>query len=109
MQGGLALPDRAYYVTDSPRMKDIREKYVQHIAAMLQLAGYDSSSQEFTGRAQAILALETAIAAKHISLAEDEDIKKANNVWQAADFAKNAPGLDWSAYFAAGDLAKQPS
>jgi endothelin-converting enzyme/putative endopeptidase len=109
MQGGLALPDRAYYVTDSPRMKDIREKYVQHIAAMLQLAGYDSSSESLTTRAQAILALETAIAAKHISLAEDENIKKANNVWQAADFATNAPGLDWSAYFAAGDLAQQTS
>jgi len=109
MQGGLTLPDRAYYVTDSPRMKDIREKYVQHIAAMLKLAGYDSSSESLTTRAQAILALETAIAAKHISLAEDEDIKKANNVWQAADFATNAPGLDWSAYFAAGDLAKQTS
>jgi endothelin-converting enzyme/putative endopeptidase len=109
MQGGLTLPDRAYYVTDSARMKDIREKYVQHIAAMLKLAGYDSSSESLTTRAQAILALETAIATKHISLAEDEDIKKANNVWQAADFAKNAPGLDWSAYFAAGDLAKQTS
>ena len=109
MQGGLALPDRAYYVTDSTRLKDIREKYVQHIAAMLQLAGYDSSSESLTTRAQAILALETAIAAKHISLAEDENIKKANNVWQAADFAKNAPGLDWSAYFAAGDLAQQTS
>jgi endothelin-converting enzyme/putative endopeptidase len=109
MQGGLALPDRAYYVTDSPRMKDIREKYVLHIAAMLKLAGYDSSSESLTARAQAILALETAIATKHISLAEDENIKKANNVWQAADFAKNAPGLDWAAYFAAGDLAKQPS
>ncbi len=109
MQGGLTLPDRAYYITDSPRMKDIREKYVQHIATMLKLAGYDSSSEGLTSRAEAILALETAIATKHISLAEDEDIKKANNVWQAADFARNAPGLDWSAYFAAGDLTQQTS
>ena len=104
MQGGLVLPDRAYYVTDSPRMKDVRAKYVAHIAAMLKLAGYDNVEQ----RANRILALETAIAQHHISLAEDEDIKKANNVWKMADFAKNAPGLDWAAYFKAADLAKQP-
>jgi putative endopeptidase len=109
MQGGLQLPDRAYYITDSPRMKDIREKYVQHIATMLKLAGDESSAKDLSTRGEAILALETAIAEKHLSLAEDEDIKKANNVWQMADFAKNAPGLDWPAYFAAADLAKQPS
>jgi putative endopeptidase len=87
MQGGLQLPDRAYYLTDSPRMKDIRDKYVQHIAAMLKLAGDESPTKDFAARAQAILALETAIAQTHISLAEDEDIKKANNPWQMADFA----------------------
>ena len=105
MQGGLQLPDRAYYVTDSERMKTIREKYVQHISEMLKLAGLSNTDK----RADAILALETAIAQKHLSLAEDENIAKANNVWQMSDFAKNAPGLDWSAYFAAAGLAQQPS
>ena len=100
MQGGLVLPDRAYYVTDSARMKTVREKYVAHIAAMLKLAGYDHADE----RAAKVLALETAIAEKHLSLAEDEDIKKANNVWQMADFTKKAPGLDWAEYFKAADL-----
>jgi len=105
MQGGLVLPDRAYYVTDSARMKDIRDKYKAHIAAMLKLAGYDNADE----RAAKILALETSIAEKHLSLAEDEDIKKANNVWQMADFAKKAPGLDWAEFFKAADLSKQPN
>ena len=105
MQGGLQLPDRAYYVTDSERMKTIREKYAQHISQMLKLAGLSNTDK----RADAILALETRLAQKHLSLAEDENIAKANNVWQMSDFAKNAPGLDWSAYFAAAGLAQQPS
>jgi len=105
MQGGLVLPDKAYYVTDSARMKGVREKYVAHIAAMLKLAGYDHTDE----RAAKVLALETAIAEKHLSLAEDEDIKKANNVWQMADFVKKAPGLDWAEYFKAADLSRQPS
>ena len=103
MQGGLTLPDRAYYVTDSPRMKDVRSKYLAHIAAMLKLAGYDNVDQ----RAAGILALETSIAQNHLSLAEDEDIKKANNVWKMSEFASKAPGLNWAAYFRAADLSKQ--
>jgi putative endopeptidase len=105
MQGGLQLPSRDFYLTDSPRMKSIREKYVQHIAAMLTLAGYDKPEQ----RALGILALEHAIAEHHISLADSENIAKANNPWKMSDFAAKAPGLDWAAYFAAADLAKQPS
>jgi putative endopeptidase len=105
MQGGLQLPSRDFYLTDSPRMKNIREKYVQHIAAMLKLAGIDDADK----RAAGILALETAIAEHHIPLDENENIKKANNPWAMADFAKNAPGLDWAAYFKAAGLSSQPS
>ncbi|MES2394032.1 MAG: M13 family metallopeptidase [Acidobacteriota bacterium] len=105
MQGGITLPDRAYYVTDSPRMKGIREKYLAHIATTLKLAGFSDPDQ----RAAKILALETAIAEKHLSLAEDENIAKANNPWKMSDFATKAPGLDWSAYFRAAGLEHQPS
>jgi putative endopeptidase len=104
MQGGLQLPDRAYYVTDSDRMKSVRAAYLTHISTMLKLAGMDNTD----ARAAAILALETAIAQKHLSLAEDEDIKKANNVWKMGDFPKNAPGLDWHEYFKAAGLSAQP-
>jgi putative endopeptidase len=105
MQGGLSLPDRAYYITDSPRMKSIRDKYLAHIATMFKLAGITDADT----RAAKVLALETAIAEKHLSLADDENIKNANNPWPMADFAKNAPGLDWTAYFKAAGLAHQAS
>jgi len=103
MQGGLELPSREYYLTDSERMKSIRTQYATHIAAMLKLAGFDNAEE----RAAKILALEHAIAEQHISLAESEKIDKANNPWSTADFAKKAPGLDWSAYFAAAGLGSQ--
>ena len=48
-----------------------------------------------------------AIAEKHLSLAENEDIHKANNTWKRADFAAKAPGLDWAAYFQGAGLTKQ--
>ena len=105
MQGGLQLPDREYYLSDSASMRDIRSKYQVHIAAMLKLAGFS----ETEARAARIVELEHAIAEKHISLADDNDIHKANNTWEASDFAAKAPGLDWPEYLHAAGLSQQKS
>jgi putative endopeptidase len=103
LQGGLTMPSRDYYLDDSQHMKDLRAKYTTHVAAMLKLAGFDDPD----GRASRVLFLEHAIAGTHISLADIEDIQKANNLWQRSDFTSKAPGLDWDAYFEGADLATQ--
>jgi putative endopeptidase len=103
MQGGLQMPDREYYLADSERMKKIRSGYEAHVAAMLKLAGFT----EAEARAVQIVELEHAIAEKHLTLAENEDIHKANNTWSKADFASKAPGLDWAEYLRAAGLDKQ--
>jgi putative endopeptidase len=105
LQGGLELPDREYYLADTPHMRDIRSKYQDHIAAILKLIGFTDTD----ARAKAIFDLEHSIAQTHIGLAEDEDVQKANNTWKQADFAAKAPGLDWTDYFAAAGLSKQAS
>jgi putative endopeptidase len=105
MQGGLQMPDREYYLADSDRMRDIRTKYKAHISAMLKLAGFTDTD----ARAQHIFDLEHDIAEKHLSLAENEDIQKANNPWKQADFAAKAPGLDWTEYFRGAGLSNQSS
>jgi putative endopeptidase len=103
MQGGLELPDREYYLSDGAEMRDIRSKYRVHVATMLKLAGYKDTDT----RADNIVELEHAIAGTHISLAEDNDIHKANNTWNQADFAAKAPGLDWAEYFHGAGLTQQ--
>jgi putative endopeptidase len=105
IQGGIVLPDREYYLSDSESMREIRTKYEQHVATILKLAGFDNSDK----RAARILALEHAIAQMHWSLADDNDVHKANNIWKPADFASKAPGLDWTEYFRAAGLDKQAS
>jgi putative endopeptidase len=105
MQGGLQLPDREYYLSDSDRMKDLRTKYQAHVSAMLKLAGFSDTD----ARAARIVELEHSIAEKHISLAENEDVHKANNTWKQSDFASKAPGMDWAAYFKGAALTKQAS
>jgi len=105
LQGGLQLPDREYYVADTEHMRDVRAKYLTHVSSMLKLAGFTDAD----ARAKGIFDLEHGIAEKHRSLAENEDIHKANNTWAQSDFAAKAPGLDWSEYFRAAGLDKQTS
>jgi len=100
LQGGLGMPDRAYYLTDSPRMADLRTKYQQHIAAMLKLAGYADAE----ARAARVFALEMKIAQSHHSREDSADVLKANNNWSVKDFAANAPGMDWNAFFKSAKL-----
>ena len=105
LQGGLQLPDREYYTSNSESMQNIRTKYQPHVAAMLKLAGFSDAD----ARAARIVELEMAIAKTHRSLAENEDIHKANNTWRRAEFAAKAPGLDWDEYFKGAGLSRVES
>lgn len=57
-QGGLGLPDRDYYLVDSPRNLDIRAKYSQLLVFLLGKAGYADPS----GAVASVMALETDLA-----------------------------------------------
>jgi putative endopeptidase len=105
LQGGLVLPTRAYYLDNSPRMAKVRAGYQAYVSAMLKLAGFTDTD----ARAARIVELEHDIAKKHISLAENEDIHKADNTWKQSDFAAKAPGLDWAQYFQGAGLTQQAS
>jgi putative endopeptidase len=103
LQGGLGLPDRAYYLENNARMAELRTKYQQHIAAMLKLAGMDKTDE----RAARVFELELALAQTHATREESADIQKANNVWTLKDFGAKAPGIDWTAFFKAAGLSGQ--
>ena len=103
LQGGLGMPDRAYYLENNARMAELRTKYQQHIAAMLKLAGFDKPEE----RAARVFELELALAQTHATREESADIQKSNNVWTLKDFASKAPGVDWNAFFKAARLSGQ--
>ena len=98
LQGGLIMPDREYYL--SPKMADIRTKYVAHVAKMLDLAKVPDSA----AKAARIVALETTIAKAHGPRAESEDVHKGDNHWKRADLDAKAPGLDWATFLDAAGL-----
>ncbi len=103
LQGGLGMPDRDYYLDPSPRMAGIRARYQEHIAAVLKLSG----SADPEGKASRILELERLIAQTHATRDDSGDILKGNNHWKREDFEKQAPGMNWQAFFLASRLEKQ--
>jgi len=103
LQGGLGLPDRAFYLEENEHMSRIRTAYQAHIAAMLKLAGFS----EPEARAARIFALEKRIAQSHGTREDSADIQKANNTWMAKDFASKAPGMDWKVFLQSAGLGKQ--
>jgi len=107
LQGGLGMPDRAYYLDNNERMAGLRSQYQKHIAAMLKLAGYATTDADADARAAKVFALEVDIANSHATRADSADVLKADNIWTRKDFAANAPGLDWNAFFKAARLGDQ--
>jgi putative endopeptidase len=105
LQGGLGMPDRSYYLDETPRMSATRAKYQAHVAAMLRLAGLADAE----AKAARIVALERKIAETHASRVDSEDVGKADNVWSRKEFAARAPGMSWDAFFLAAGLDAQPS
>ena len=105
LQGGLSLPNREYYITDSARMTSVRQAFTAHVAKVLTLVGIKDAD----ARAARIVALETAIARTHRSVTETGDPSKGYNPWTRADFDTKAKGIDWSAYFGAAGLSGQKS
>lgn len=103
LQGGLGMPDRDYYLDPSAAMAANRTQYQAHIAAVLRL-GQQPEAAAAAGR---IFALEERIAQAHWSRAQSEQVLKGDNHWSREDFAQRAPGLDWTAFFAAADLGRQ--
>lgn len=104
LQGGLGLPDRDYYLETDERSAGLQAKYRTHIANVLKLANVPDAESV----AVRIYDLEHKIAETHASREDSANVPMANNPWKMADFAKNAPGFDWSAYFKASGLAVQP-
>jgi putative endopeptidase len=103
LQGGLGLPDREHYVSMEPRAQALRTQYQTTVGSMLSSAGFDHAEQ----RAEAVMALETALAQSHATGEASAEDRNADNLWTRADFARQAPGMDWSAFFAAAGLARQ--
>jgi putative endopeptidase len=94
-QGGLGLPDEAYYRED--KHKEILEAYQVHVGKMFELAGWDKDKAE--AAAKTVLDFETTLASKHWDNVATRDADKTNNPTKFADLQKLTPTFDWNLWF----------
>lgn len=92
-QGGLGLPDRDYYFNTDARTAGIRNAYAPHVAKMLQLVGYDA--QKAQASSQAILKLETRLAASSRKREDLRDPYKNYNKFAVSKLSILTPSIDW--------------
>ena len=97
-QGGLSLPDREYYLKTDPKSVEIRQRYGEHVAKMLQLAG--ESAEAAKAHAQMVLDLETILAKNSTDRVSMRDPLKRYHMMTRAQLAELAP-FDWNSYFKA--------
>jgi putative endopeptidase len=105
MQGGISLPDRDYYLKDTDRFKDIRSKYVKHVATMFSLAGMDKGDI----KAKTILNFETALAQAHWTRVENRDPEKTYNKFALKDLDKKMPHFNWQMYASEAGFVNEDS
>jgi putative endopeptidase len=104
-QGGLALPEKAYYLEDGPdgKYKAIREAYVAHVARQLQNAGVaaDAAAQQ----ASDVLAFETRLARASLSRIELRNPSNQYHFVSVAEADKASPNFSWSEFFKANGVS----
>jgi endothelin-converting enzyme/putative endopeptidase len=95
-QSGLGLPERDYYFKDDAKSKELREKYVQHVANMFVLAG--DSKEKAAAKAQAVMTLETNLAKASLDVTSRRDPQKVYHKMTAQELAALSPAFDWNRY-----------
>ncbi|CAM3328801.1 Peptidase M13 [Flavobacterium longum] len=92
-QSGIGLPEREYYLLTDAKSKEIRDKYVAHIAKMFELCNLPDAAAS----AQKIMALETAIATRHMKKEDTRNTPALYNKYAIADLGKLMPSFGWAA------------
>lgn len=97
-QGGITLPDRDYYIKDDPKSVETRQKYLEHVQKMFELAG---DKPEVAGaEAKTVLAVETGLAKSSMDRTQRRDPKTRDHKMEAGQIAAAAPNFELTRYFA---------
>lgn len=96
VQGGLGLPDEAYY--RDAQYAPVLAAYRPHVARMLRLGGVAADEEQADELAGRVLALETKLAAGHWDVVKDRDADLTYNALTLTELVERAPGFDWHSW-----------
>lgn len=93
--GGLGL-QRDYYIDQDDKTKDIREKYVKHMARMFEFINYSQTDAQ--NAAETVLKLETALATPRLDKVQSRDVRNFNNPKSVEELSEMTPIIDWNKF-----------
>ncbi|QNA87911.1 M13 family metallopeptidase [Massilia sp. Dwa41.01b] len=96
--GGLGLPERDYYLKTDKRSKEIRAKYVAHLATMFGLIGEDRGKARRS--AASVMRIETALARASLAPVEKRDPYKLFHKTDLKGLQAHTRGFDWKPFLA---------
>jgi len=95
-QGGLGLPDEAYYREE--QHAEVLAKYEPHVAQMFHLAGWSNADAD--AAAARVVAFETKLAAHHMDVVESRNWDTNYHLMTFDELQALTPTFDWSLYLA---------
>ena len=96
-QGGLSLPEKEYYSDNDEITLNIRAKFQEYVVNMFKLHGF--TADEAQKKMEAVLGIETRIAAKHLSRVERRDPLKSYHKMTYAELKSTIPNINWDEYY----------
>lgn len=107
MQGGLSMPDRAYYVDTDEASLTARKKFVEYAARLFRIMGYSKERAQKAAEKQ--LEFETKIAGFSRKTEDLRDPITNYNMLSMDRFRSSTPNMDWDAYLSGIGLPKVDS
>lgn len=101
-QGGLGLPDEAYYHEE--KHAEVRDAYVPFIAEMLELAGWSAADAD--AAAHHIYNFELALSKHHWTVVESRDAEKVYNLRKFDELQALSGNFDWNLWLKGTGLGK---
>ncbi|MGA8272873.1 MAG: M13 family metallopeptidase [Candidatus Sulfotelmatobacter sp.] len=95
-QGGVGLPGREFYLNDDAKSVEIRNKYVVHIAKILELSGVPEAQAK--ADADVVLQMETTMAKAAMDIVKRRDPKNIDHEMDLDAVKKLTPSFDWNRY-----------
>ena len=96
-QGGISLPEKEYYSDNDEVAENIRTKFREYVVNMFKIYGF--SGEEAEKKMEAVMKIETRIAAKHLSRVERRNPLNSYHKVTFEELNKQVPGFDWSAFY----------
>jgi endothelin-converting enzyme/putative endopeptidase len=96
-QGGLGLPEKDYYFRTDPTSIELRKKYVDHIAKMLELIGVAPADAQ--KKADTVMKIETELAKGSLDVIQRRDPKNLVHKFKTDQLAGLSPQFNMREYF----------